>query len=139
MNVAIHCGCKLIWCCQIIAFQSQVIHKYYCELHRETNFYPRQLVLFEIPKYNDSTEQSGKVAGLIPLDEVFRVEVVDKKCMFKIMTSDKQYQIRVHTFQEASNWVDAINNETIGPPVPGVVCEYNHLECSNKFHAFICR
>ncbi|XP_065911963.1 uncharacterized protein [Dysidea avara] len=102
----------------------QVIHKYYCELHRETNFYPRQLVLFEIPKYNGSTEQSGKVAGLIPLDEVFRVEVVDKKCMFKIMTSDKQYQIRVHTFQEASNWVDAINNETIGPPVPGVVYEY---------------
>ncbi|XP_065911960.1 uncharacterized protein [Dysidea avara] len=103
----------------------RVIHKYYCELHRETNFYPRQLVLFEIPKYNGSTEQSEKVAELIPLDKVFRVEALtDKKCMFKIMTSDKQYQIRVDTFQEASDWVDAINNEIIGQPVPGVVYEY---------------
>ena len=47
--------------------------------------------------------------------------------MFKIMTSDKQYQIRVDTFQEASDWVDAINNEIIGQPVPGVVCEYNNI------------
>jgi len=43
--------------------------------------------------------------------------------MFKIVTSDRQYLIRVDTSQEASDWVNVINNETIGPPIAGVVCE----------------
>jgi len=101
--------------------QLQVIHKYYCELHRETNFYPRKLALYEIPKYDGNTD---KVAEIIPLDNILSIKVVDKKYMFKIMTSDKQYIIGVNTFQEAYDWVDAINSEIIGPPIPGVVCEY---------------
>ncbi|XP_065910531.1 uncharacterized protein [Dysidea avara] len=104
----------------------QAVHKYWCELHRESNFYPRQLVLHEISQHI-KVRHCGKVSEMIPLDDVFSVMVSSEqkgKHGFKIVTGTKQYLIEVHTSQEASAWVDTINNEVFGPPVPGVVYEF---------------
>ncbi|XP_065910532.1 uncharacterized protein [Dysidea avara] len=110
-------------CGYICSHQTQAVHKYWCELHRESNFYPRQLVLHEISQHI-KVRHCGKVSEMIPLDDVFSVMVSSEqkgKHGFKIVTGTKQYLIEVHTSQEASAWVDTINNEVFGPPVPGVV------------------
>ncbi|XP_065910940.1 uncharacterized protein [Dysidea avara] len=104
----------------------QAVHKYWCELHRESNFYPRQLVLYEISQHIKS-HRCGKVSEYIPLDDVFRVMVSSEqngKHNIKIVTRMKQFLIGVDTSKEASAWVDTINNEVFGPPLPGVVYEF---------------
>jgi len=45
------------------------------------------------------------------------------KYVFKIVTAKQQYLIAVNTLSDASSWVNAINDEFFGPPVPGVVCK----------------
>ena len=115
-----------MWVC---SHQTQAVHKYWCELHRESNFYPRQLVLYEISQHIKG-HRCGKVSEYIPLDDVFRVMVSSEqngKHNIKIVTRMKQFLIGVDTSKEASAWVDTINNEVFGPPLPGVVCEYAHM------------
>ena len=115
-----------MWLC---FYQTQAIHKYWCELYRESNFYPRQLVLYEISQHIKG-RHCGKVSEFIPLDDVFRVMASSEqngRHAIKIVTRMKQYLIGVDTSQEASAWVDTINNEVFGSPVPGVVCEYDYM------------
>ena len=48
----------------------------------------------------------------------------DEKCQFNILTSGKKYSIRMATLQEATAWVEAINQEVFGAPLPGITCTY---------------
>ena len=90
-------------------------------LHRETDLYPRQLVFYETSKYNNTNYE--KISQLIPLDNVFKVAVNDEKCQFDILTSCKTYSIKTASLQEATDWVDMINQEVFGPPLPGIICK----------------
>ena len=106
----------------------QVYHKYWCELHRESNFYPRQLVLYELSADRKEGSHPGEASELIPLDVASKVSMISTsaikgKYVFKIMTAKQQYLIAVNTLSDASSWVNAINDEFFGPPVPGVVCK----------------
>ena len=73
----------------------------------------------------------------IPLDNVLTVALSDAIClrgkrMFTIVTSSKQYFIGVDSLREASDWVDIINKEVFGPPIPGVVCKFTITNYSNR-------
>ncbi|XP_065911627.1 uncharacterized protein [Dysidea avara] len=115
----------------------QVYHKYWCELHRESNFYPKQLVLYELSEDLTDSPHPGKVLELIPLDKAFKVSMtstsaIKGKYVFKIVTAKQQHLIAVNTLSDASSWVNAINDEFFGPPVPGVVYEYRVAVCDYK-------
>ena len=47
----------------------------------------------------------------------------DEKCQFNILTSDKKYSFRTATLKEATAWVEAINQELFGAPLPGIICK----------------
>ena len=103
-------------------------HKYWCELHRESIFYPRQLVLYKLSEDLTDSPHPGEVSELIPLDKAFKVSMtstsaIKGKYMFKIVTAKQQHLIAVNTLSDASSWVNAINDEFFGPPVPGIVCK----------------
>ena len=105
-------------------------HKYWCELHRESNFYQRQLVLYELSENRSECTHPSAATQLIPLDKTFKVSMTSTnttkgKYVFKIVTAKDQCLIAVNTLSDASSWVDAINNEFFGPPVPGVVCKFD--------------
>ncbi|XP_065911965.1 uncharacterized protein [Dysidea avara] len=117
-------------------FFRSTYHPWYCELHRESNFFPRQLVLYEASQQK-TRRHSEKDMQFIPLDNVLTVALSDAIClrgklMFTIVTSSKQYFIGVDSLREASDWVDIINKEVFGPPIPGVVYEYRVAICDNK-------
>ncbi|XP_065911603.1 uncharacterized protein [Dysidea avara] len=117
-------------------FFRSTYHPWYCELRRESNFFPRQLVLYEASQQK-TRRHSEKDMQFIPLDNVLTVALSDAiclrgKCMFTIVTSSKQYFIGVDSLREASDWVDIINKEVFGPPIPGVVYEYRVAICVNK-------
>ena len=57
--------------------------------------------------------------------------------MFTIVTSSKQYFIGVDSLWEASDWVDIINKEVFGSPIPGVVCKFTIINYSNRTILFI--
>ena len=96
----------------------QGFHRYWCRLYRETDNYPRQLVLYEILK------DKKQVSQLIPLDTVFKVLLNNDKLQFDILTSSTKYSIRAATLQEATAWVEVIDQEVFGPPLPGIICTY---------------
>jgi len=70
----------------------------------------------------------GQASELIPLDKTFKVSLtstssIKGKYVFKIVTAKQQYLIAVNTMSDATSWVNVINDEFYGPPVPGVVCK----------------
>ena len=74
------------------------------------------------PVFADLVTNYEKISQLIPLDNVFKVAVNDEKCQFDVMTSYKKYSIKTASLQEATTWVEAINQEMFGPPLPGIIC-----------------
>ena len=55
---------------------------------------------------------------------MFKVLLNNDKLQFDIMTSSKKYSIRAATLEEATAWVEAIDQEVFGPPLPGIICTY---------------
>ena len=100
----------------------QGFKRYWCRLHRETDLHPQQLVLYETSQNDD--ENFGKAAHFIPLDDVFKVTTEDEKCQFNILTCSKKYSVRIISLQETNAWVEAINKEVFGPPLPGIICRF---------------
>ena len=75
------------------------------------------MVLYEVVK------NKKEVSQFIPLDNVFKVLIDNEKYQFDIMTSTKKYSVRTTTLQEAKIWVETINQEVFGSPLPGVICK----------------
>ena len=80
----------------------------------------------------NNTTDYGRISQLIPLDNVFKVVTNDSKCQFDILTSTKKYSIKTSSEQEATAWVEAINQEVFGPPLPGIICKYIHSVMYNN-------
>ena len=78
------------------------------------------MVLYETSKNNNTNY--GKISQFIPLDDVFKVVTNDDKLQFDILTSKKKYSIRTSSLQETTAWVETINQEVFGPPLPGIIC-----------------
>ena len=97
-------------------------------MYRETDQYPRHLALYKTSK-NNITDH-GKISQFIPLDNVFKVVTNNSKCQFDILTSTKKYSIKTSSEQEATAWVEAINQEVFGPPLPGIICMYIRTHCN---------
>ena len=83
------------------------------------------MVLFETSRNNNT--DYGKAPQTIPLENVFKVATTDEKGQFDILTSKKKYSVRTSSLQEATAWVEAINQEVFGPPLPGIICKYTAL------------
>ena len=57
----------------------------------------------------------------------------DEKCQFNILTCNKKYSVRTASLQETIAWVEAINKEVFGPPLPGIICRLllcMHTSCT---------
>ena len=82
------------------------------------------MVLYKTSK-NKITDY-GKVSQFIPLDNVFKVVTNSSRCQFDILTSTKKYSVKTSSEQEATAWVETINQEVFGPPLPGIICKHTH-------------
>ena len=65
-----------------------------------------------------------RLHGLFHLIMYLKVGTKDEKGQFDIVTSKKKYSVRTPSLQEATAWVEAINQEVFGPPLPGIICKY---------------
>ena len=82
------------------------------------------MVLYKTSK-NKITDY-GKVSQFIPLDNVFKVVTNSSRYQFDILTSTKKYSVKTSSEQEATAWVETINQEVFGPPLPGIICKHTH-------------
>ena len=98
------------------------IKKYWCELHRESSYHPRQLILVEMPK-NDNEDPET-----IPLDNVFKISsqegLIKGKSIFQIMTSNGKFTLGTDSLEKTEKWISALHEELFGPPKHNVVCKY---------------
>ena len=98
----------------------QSTRKYWCELYRECNYHPRQLVLLDVHK------PTQEVSEAIELDNVFKVlmneGLIKGKFVFHIMTSKGKFTFGTDSSEETDGWVDTLNKELFGPPQEDVIC-----------------
>ena len=98
------------------------VKKYWCELHRESSYHPRELVLAEMPKSTDEDVET------IPLETVFKITkkegLIKEKSIFQIMTSNGKYTLGTDSLKKTEGWIRVLNEELFGPPKHNVVCKY---------------
>ena len=97
------------------------IKKYWCELHRESSYHPRQLVLIEMSK------NTREGAETIPLENVFKITAMEGltkgKSIFHIMTPNGKFILGTDSVEKTEEWIRALNEELFGPPKHNVVCK----------------
>ena len=97
------------------------VKQYWCELHRESSFHPRQLVLVEMPR---STQVDAET---IPLEAVFKITrregSVKGKFLFQIMTSNGKFTFGTDSLEATEGWIRALNEELFGPPKHDIICK----------------
>ena len=97
------------------------VRKYWCELHRESSYHPRELVLAEMPKNTNGDVET------IPLETVFKITkkegLAKGKSIFQIMMSNGKYTLGTDSLEKTEGWIRALNEELFGPPKHNVVCK----------------
>ena len=102
------------------------VKKYWCELHRESSYHPRELVLVEMSKNISEDVET------IPLETVFKITrkegLIKEKSIFQIMTSNGKFTLGTDSLEKTEKWIRVLNEEIFGPPQHNVICKYVCLQ-----------
>ena len=81
------------------------------------------------------TLELNNVLHVQPVEPKFRVRS-QQRYEFSILAMSGKYQLATKTLEECREWVMKLNDMLLGPPEPGVVCEFVKI---NSGHIFFFR